>query len=228
MDKQNFISCTFYIGKRTADLENNTAFLPDKALKNGKNSAKTINCGYWLQRSILVLFSLLIIACSFSYDTYPQNEDNPNLIMENTEYVRIRNGNPEIRVHAEEIRHFEAKHTMELENFSFEQYNAAPEGQEAIPGINAYGKAVMASIETDTGNFFMKGGVSFTVVSEDFLMDTAEISWQDDKRLLNAPGTVNLKRSNGTIIQGTGLSVDVRSRSWEFESMVKGIIEEDN
>jgi LPS export ABC transporter protein LptC len=147
--------------------------------------------------------------------------------MENAEYVRITNGNPEIRVQAEEIRHYEAKHTMELDNFSFEQYNAAPEGQEEIPAVNAHGRAGLARMETDTGNFYLKDDVAFEVVSEDFSMKTAEITWQDNERILNAPGLVNLKRANGTTIQGTGFSADVRSRSWEFESMIEGSIVED-
>ena len=187
-----------------------------------------INCKYLRKSCFTLLYTLLITACSFSYDTYPQNDDEPNLVMKNAEYVRITNGNPEIRVNAKEIRHYEAKHTMELDNFSFEQYNAAPEGQVKIPDINARGKADLAHMETDTGNFYLKGDVALEVVSEDFSMKTAEITWQDNERLLNAPGSVNLKRSNGTVIQGTGFSADVRSRNWEFESMVEGSIVEDN
>ena len=174
-----------------------------------------------------LLYFLFIGACSFNYDTYPQKEDDPNLIMENAEYVRITNGNPEIRVKAEEIRHYEAKHIMELDNFSFEQFNAAPEGQAEIPAINAHGRADLAHLETDTGNFFLKGDVAFEVISEDFNIKTGEITWQDNERVLTAPGFVDLTRSNGTVIQGTGFSADVRSRSWEFESMVEGAVEED-
>lgn len=175
------------------------------------------------------LLCSLLAGCSFSYDSFPQNEDHPNLVMENPEYVRINSGNPEIRVNAEEIRHYETKHSMELDNFSFEQYNAAPEGQEEIPGINARGKVALARMETDTNNFFASGGVTIEVVSEDFSMETEEISWQNDERLLKAPGKVSLTRSNGTTIQGTGFSADVRSRNWEFESEVEGsIIEDDN
>jgi len=183
----------------------------------------------WFKSCFTLLGPLLVMACSFVYDTFPQNDDDPNLIMENAEYVRMVNGNPEIRVNAEEIRRYEAKHTMELDNLSFEQYNAAPERQEAIPEVNTRGKAGMARMETDTGNVNINGGVSITVISEDFSMETAELSWQDKERLLNAPGTVNITRSNGTTLKGTQFSADARSRSWEFGSAVEGsVVEDDN
>ena len=188
-----------------------------------KNTGKN-----WQKRCILLLWPLFMAACSFSYDMYPQNDDDPNLVMENAEYVRMINGNPEIRLNAEEIRQYEVKHTMELDNFSFEQYNPAQEAQEEIPDINARGKAGLAHMETDTRNVFLSNGVTLEVVSEDFSMETAEISWQDKERLLNAPGSVHIRRSDGTTMQGTGFSADVRRRSWEFESMVEGTIIEDN
>ena len=183
----------------------------------------------WLKSCFSLLCSLLIMACSFNYDTVTQNNDEPNIIMENTEYIRIQDGSPEIRVYAEEIRRYEAKHIMELDSFSFEQYNAAAQGQREIPGINATGKAAYARMETDTGNVFMSGDVFIEVKSEDFSMETAEISWQDDERTLTAAGLMNIKKSDGTTMQGTGFSADSRSRSWEFESGVTGsIIEREN
>jgi len=172
------------------------------------------------------LFLFLITACSFTYDTVSQNEDEPNLVIENAEYVRIANGNPEIRVKTEKLRRYEAKHTMELDGFSFEQYNTAPEGQEAIPDINARGKADMARMETDTNNVLIRGNISINVVSEDITLETSELSWQDKDRLLNAPGTVDITRSDGTTLKGEGFSADVRSRSWEFESAVEGSVVE--
>ena len=170
---------------------------------------------------------VLVTACSFNYDTVFQDDEEPNLVMEKVEYIRIVNGNPEIRVKAEKIRRYEAKHTMEMDDFSFEQYNAAPEGQEPIPDVNVWGKAGRARLETDTNNFFMSGDIVIDVASEDISIKTEELSWLDEERSLNAPGMVNISRSNGTILRGTGLSVDIRRRNWVFESAVEGSIIED-
>jgi LPS export ABC transporter protein LptC len=174
-----------------------------------------------------LFFIFLATACSFDYDTVSQNDNEPNLVMEKAEYVRIENGNPVIRVRAEEVRRYEAKHTMELDTFSFEQYNAAPENHEAIPDVNAWGNAGKAQMETDTGNVFLSGGVVIEVVSEDITMETAELSWQDQERLISAPGRIHITRSDGTTLKGTGFSADVRERSWEFESAVEGSVVEE-
>ena len=178
-------------------------------------------CGY------VFFFLILATACSFNYGSVPQQDDEPNLLMEEVEYTRIVNGNPEIRIKAEEVRRYETKHIMEMADFSFEQYNTAPEGQKAIPGVNAWGRAGHVRLETDTNNFFMGGNITINVASEDIRMQTEDISWVNEDRSLNAPGAVHISRSSGTTLTGTGLSVDVRSRSWEFESAVAGSIVED-
>ncbi|GHV85432.1 hypothetical protein AGMMS50230_10400 [Spirochaetia bacterium] len=170
---------------------------------------------------------VLLASCSFDYDTPPEGNVDPDLIMKNAEYVRIVNGNPEIRLEIEEVRRYESKHLMELENFSFEQYNAAPEGYEEIPDLNVRGSAGAAGLETDTMNASMTGGVSMEVVSEDMTIKTAAISWQDKERRLHAPGTVEITRSDGTSLTGTGFSADTRRRSWEFETNVEGSIVEE-
>lgn len=174
-----------------------------------------------------VFFSFFLLSCSFNYDFFQKNEDDPNLVMENVEYVRIKNGNPEILVQAKEIRHNEAKHIIEIDNFSFNQYNSAPEGQEAISGINARGKADYARLKTNTGDIEMAGDVIIVVASEDFTMETSKISWEDNDRKLYAPGTVIIKQSNGTTLKGTGFSADARNRCWEFASAVEGLVVED-
>jgi len=174
-----------------------------------------------------IFLAAILPACSFNYDTVSQDDNEPNLIMEEVEYTRIVNGNPEIRLRAKEVRQYEAKHIMELDDLTFEQYNAAPEGQEAIPAVNAQGQAGRASLETDSGNVFMNGGIAIEVASEDISIKTEELSWQDKERVLLAPGTVNITRSNGTSLKGTGFSADIRKRTWEFESTVEGSVEDE-
>jgi len=173
----------------------------------------------------LVVF--LAAACSFNYDTASQNDDEANLVMETVEYTRIVNGNPEIRVTAREVRRYETKHVMEMDDFSFEQYNAAPAGARDH-AVNARGRAEKAVMETDTNNFFMGGGVNIEVISESIIIETEDVSWRDAERTLKAPGTVYITRSDGTTLTGTGFSADLSVRSWEFESAVEGSIVEDD
>jgi LPS export ABC transporter protein LptC len=181
-----------------------------------------------MQGKIIAVLALLTAACSFNYDTQSGDNEDPDLIMEYAEYVRIENGNPVFKVNADEVRRYEAKHSMELDNFAFDQYNSAPEDYEKIPDINVRGFAGKARIETDTNNFFMSGGVYLEVNSEDVVLETGDLSWKDKERMLTAPGKLSITRSNGTTMEGTGFSADARKKSWEFESDVEGSIVDDD
>jgi LPS export ABC transporter protein LptC len=177
---------------------------------------------------IIAALVLFTAACSFNYDTVSEDNESPDLIMRYAEYVRIENGNPIFKVNADQVRRYEAKHSMELDNFAFDQYNSAPEDYEKIPDINVRGNVNKARIETDTNNLFMSGGVYLEVKSEDITLETGELSWQDQKRLLNALGKLSITRSDGTVMEGVGFSADVRKKSWEFESDVAGSIVDDD
>jgi LPS export ABC transporter protein LptC len=183
---------------------------------------------------------LLVSACSFEYEV--SGEDSQRgivLTMKDMEYVGIREGNPSMRIRAEEARRFENKHSMELDNFSFEQFTggaspglagqdpaASPEREET--GIGARGRAGTARIELDTRNFFMTGGVSIESISEDISIETPNVNWKDKERTLSAPGEVRILRSNGTELSGRGFSADLRRRTWEFQEAVEGSITEEN
>jgi LPS export ABC transporter protein LptC len=171
-----------------------------------------------------LFIALLTAACSFDYGNVPVDNNDPSMILTETEYVRVRNGNPAARLTAEEVRQYEAKHSWELDGVSFEQFNAAPEGFGKIPDVNARGKAGSARMETDTGNFSMSGGVALEVISEGIVMETGEVFWQDKERLLSAPGQLDITRDDGTIITGRGFSADIRRRTFEFESAAEGAV----
>lgn len=173
---------------------------------------------------LLCVPGFLALACSFEYETPGAANQNPDMIFQEAEYVRITNGNPEIRVEAEEVRRYEAQHAMELDEFSFQQFNAAPVGTVDIPAVNARGNAGTARMETDTGNFAMKKGLHMEVASEEITMETPEVFWKNKERILTAPGELNIVREDGTTMKGTGFTADIRSRTWEFESKVAGTV----
>jgi len=179
-------------------------------------------------KPLIIVMALFTAACSFDYDTQTGDNEDPDLIMTYAEYVRIENSNPIFKVDADEVRRYEAKHAMEMDNFAFEQYNAAQEDSEKIPDVNVRGFAGKARVETDTNNFSMSRGVYLEVNSEDVVLETGDISWKDKERLLNAPGKLSVTRSNGTTLAGVGFTVDARKRSWEFESDVEGSIVDDD
>jgi hypothetical protein len=125
-----------------------------------------------------VLTLLSVLACSFDYGIPPDDTGNePDIVMQDVEYVRMENSNPVARINAEEARRYEERHTMELDDFTFEQYNSSPPGSD--PDVNVSGRGGEARVQTDSGNLSMDGGFSITVKSEDISIDAKSLYWQD-------------------------------------------------
>ncbi|MCL2440208.1 MAG: LPS export ABC transporter periplasmic protein LptC [Treponema sp.] len=180
------------------------------------------------KRSVLILLILIVAAsCSFDYgDLEPSERTLPDLIMENVEYVRVRSSDPIAKFKAERAERYEKQGLMKLEKFSFEQYGER--GEE----INASGKAGLASINIESGDIFMEDGVRLEVESEEIIIETVQLDWQDSEHILSSGDDieVNILQENGTNFTGIGLRIDARRREWEFSGAVFGtyIFEDDD
>jgi hypothetical protein len=64
-----------------------------------------------------------------------------------------------------------------------------------------------------------------SVDSEDITIETDNLSWQDEKRILagREEDTVDILRSDGTLFSGRGFTSDARNRTWTFSGSVEGI-----
>jgi LPS export ABC transporter protein LptC len=175
---------------------------------------------------LLLILQATLVSCSFNYDTSPEEDTSqPDIIMRDVEYVRVRGGDPVARFQAESAERYEDRQTMNLTNFLFDQFE--DHGNE----INASGSARDASVELDSGNIRMNGDVRIAVDSEDITIETAGLEWRDKERLLSAnpESPVEISRSDGTTFRGVGFSADTRSRTWEFSDGVSGsYVDEDD
>jgi LPS export ABC transporter protein LptC len=171
------------------------------------------------------VLSVLAGACSFDYgDLSAGNRENePDLIMRGLEYVRVRDGNPSIRVQADSAERFEDARIMKIRDLRFEQY--APNDPEA----NALGSAGSARIDLATGNAVLRDGVRVVVPSEDLSITTRSLDWDDETRYLAGDPAVpvRIERGDGTSMTGSGFFADTRSRTWEFTGGVQGVFVEE-
>jgi LPS export ABC transporter protein LptC len=165
------------------------------------------------------LFLLVVLGCTFDYgSSAAEDTSQPDIVMNEVEYVRVRDGDPVVRFQAQRAERYEKRQTMELRDFSFEQFGNHGED------INAAGRARTASVELDTGNIRLGGGVSIAVESEDITIETEQLDWQDKERILSGEeaGEVNILRENGTSFTGWGFTANARSRTWDFLGGVDG------
>ncbi|MDR0450149.1 MAG: LPS export ABC transporter periplasmic protein LptC [Treponema sp.] len=161
----------------------------------------------------------LFAACSFDYGSSLSGEEEaPDIVMSDVEYVRMRDGDPQVRFRAELAERYEESRIMELKNFSFEQFER--HNREA----NATGRAGEAHVELDSGDINLAGGVVLAVESEDIVIETGKLDWKDERRDLSgdASDEVRINRANGTSFSGWGFSANARSRVWGFSGGISG------
>jgi LPS export ABC transporter protein LptC len=166
------------------------------------------------------LFSglLLLVSCSFDYGSQETDKDQPDIVMENVEYVRVRDADPQARFQAERLERYEERRIIELRNFSFEQFGN--HGEE----INASGRAGSASIEMDSMDIRLDNEVRIEVETDDLAIETKWLEWKDEARTLTGgpENEVNIYSEKGTNFTGIGFQADARRRTWEFTGSVGG------
>jgi LPS export ABC transporter protein LptC len=164
------------------------------------------------------LLFLLLVSCSFDYgDASESNKDQPDIVMENVEYVRVRSAELQARFQAELAERYKERRLMQLKNFSFEQFGGDEE-------VNAFGRAGSASIEIDSLDIRLDSGVRIDVESEDMAIETQWLEWKDKEKLLNGgeQEEVQVYQESGTSFTGIGFQADARRRTWEFSGNVSG------
>jgi LPS export ABC transporter protein LptC len=166
-----------------------------------------------------LLCTFILVACSFDYGAGTGLENTrPDIVMENIEYVRVRGGDMLARFQAEHAERWEELQIMELKNFTFEQMEDHGET------VNVEGAAKAATVQIDTGDISLSGGVRISIESEDIIINTAELEWKDKEKTIKggAEEEVDVERSDGTTFTGKGFSANIRSRTWSFSGEVKG------
>jgi LPS export ABC transporter protein LptC len=171
----------------------------------------------------IILFFLL--GCTFDYgEKEPSGEEQPGLIMENVEYIRVRSADPRARFKAERAERYEKQGVMRIQKMTFEQYG--DRGKE----INAMGNAGYASVEIQSGDIFMDKNVRIDVETDDITIETYQLEWREEPHILSTPeeNEVNIYQDNGTNFKGIGLYVETRGRQWEFKGEVGGLFVHDS
>jgi LPS export ABC transporter protein LptC len=171
--------------------------------------------------ALLTLFCVFLLCfCTFDYgDRDSSGEELPDLVMENVEYVRVRSADPLARIHAERFERYENLNLMKVQNFVFEQFGERGED------VNIFGKAGRANVNIESGDIFMDDNVSLDVKTEDIILETYQLSWQDESKALftGENDEIHIFRENGTMFTGIGLLANTRTRLWEFLGNVSGI-----
>ncbi|MDR1219159.1 MAG: LPS export ABC transporter periplasmic protein LptC [Treponema sp.] len=168
---------------------------------------------------------ILLASCSFDYGaTTAETSDQPDIIMNEVEYVRVRNGDPIVRFKADTAERYEKKQVMSVWEFEFEQFQN--HGEE----VNVQGSVGAAQIEIDTGNVQMQDGIRIDVISDDISIRTNMLFWEDKTRAISAgkEDEVRIERSDGTSFSGKGFSANAREQIFTFDDGIQGVYFEED
>jgi LPS export ABC transporter protein LptC len=173
-----------------------------------------------MKQVVFIYLLFILTACSFDYgEASVEDNGQPDVLMNDVDYVRVRDGDPLVRFSAETAERYEKRRLMELKELTFKQFEKR--GEE----INVEGAVGSARVEIDTGNIQMEDGVAVDVQSEDVSIKTDRLKWEDKTRTITADKEeyVNIYRSDGTSFTGKGFAANTRERTWSFESGASGV-----
>lgn len=171
--------------------------------------------------SVILVATLLLAAvssCSFDYGLQDDGGDgDPDLVMCDLEYVRVRDGAPQVRLQAERAESWESENRMRFTALRFAQYDR--DGKS-----DALGRADRADVDSESGDAELQGAVLLVVPSEKLSIETDSLSWRYEDRILSGPpeARTTLERSDGSGMSGAGFTADARSKSWRFGKDVRG------
>jgi LPS export ABC transporter protein LptC len=173
-----------------------------------------------IRRLIYVIVGIVVLGgCSFNYDDESAKEFTlPEISFEKLDYTRVKDGHRLAHLTAEQGDQYDKKHIMEIKDYRFEQFERDTEK------VDATGNGGSASIDMQSSDVDMTNDVTVKVDSEDYNLHATDLRWDDEEKHLSTGDETPVKvtRSNGTVVNGKGLSADVRSRTWTFRSGVDG------
>ena len=188
-----------------------------------KKKAQLSNVQYCKLKWIvcLTVSFFFIWGCSFDYGTLEaSDEEQPEIVMHDVEYVRVENGEPMVKFNAEKAEQYDESRNMKLFNFSFTHFN---QGETEDTAGDTAGFAGSGVINLDSKDVVLNEGVYIDAASEDMQISTQTLNWRDKTKELNAGGQEALvERSDGTSLRGSDFSADLRSRTWEFSGGISG------
>jgi len=103
---------------------------------------------------------MVLLSCSFDYGLMEEGEsDQPDLVMQDVDYVRVTDGSIAFHMQADRIDHFENNHLFQVQNIRFEQFS------EGVTEPDSVGAAGFAQFWTTTQDAVFAEGVRIMIPS---------------------------------------------------------------
>ncbi len=151
-------------------------------------------------------------------------ESNPDLILLGFSQTVVEDGKPVMRLEAERTELYESQNLTIAYGLHFVELGT--DGERLSEGW-----ADKVAYHNDTENAEFTGSVHIYSEKEETSLKAQSISWDNENKVLTTPpeATVQLKKDDGSFLEGQGLEVNLRYREIQLDGNVKGtyVFEED-
>lgn len=159
--------------------------------------------------------------CSMDYEqsvvAEERPEDVPETVMIEATFTVVRTGSRLFSIEAARAETYPERGERVFTALSFQEI--AADGT-----LLTRGTADHAVFETESENVELSGAVEFFSETEEAGISTPYLFWNDEERILTAreDDLVRVERTNGSVIEGTGFSSDLRLKVVTFSGRVQG------
>lgn len=166
---------------------------------------------------VLTIFIILLTSCSFINENEEQNDiiEHPDLILKDVSYTIKRDVNSSIKLASDQVEIYNKTNLTKAQNVDFiiEDDN----GESQITG-----KCDELEINTDNFDVKLKGNVIFKILNPVLEIYCDTLDWNNENSILNTQDEqIKVISDNSTII-GSGLSLNIDTRYFEFKEITKG------
>ncbi|MDC7237502.1 MAG: LPS export ABC transporter periplasmic protein LptC [Sphaerochaetaceae bacterium] len=166
---------------------------------------------------VLSIFIILLSSCSFLDEDEESKAaiEHPDIILEDVDYIISRDINGTINLVSNKIEIYNKRNLTIAENASFSVIDK--EGK-----IQVEGSCDNIEIDNETYNTILSGNVKFSIIDPILNITCDNLSWDNDNRVISTTDkTVTVDSDIGLLI-GSGLSLNLDTRYFEFKELIKG------
>lgn len=177
-----------------------------------------------MRAALLIVAGACAAGCSFDYaaggaaaeellDEVPETE------LSGATHTVVRNGRVVAEIEARRMRNFPRRGVTELHEVRYTEFDAAGEAVTT-------GSADFARYQSESGDADVAGAVRLRSESQGVSLQAEALRWEEDARRLSSDSgeAVEVTRDDGSLVQGRGLEVDVRSKTVRFAEPVTGTL----
>lgn len=171
--------------------------------------------------ALLAFLTMLLFGCSLDYHSAEAGGNSigeiPDTILYNFTTNSVRGKQPYFRIKAAEAETFDKKNITIFTKVSFQEFNSAGK-------VVARGTADRAVYHADTKNAELSGNIDVYSTREKAQITTNYLFWNNDNKTLTGKPNVPVKivKDDGSKIDGSGFDANLRTRSIQFSSNVRG------